>query len=589
MLKVQAAFLRDVWALTRPYWFSEDRWPGRGLLAVILAMNLGMVYVSVQFNEWYRRFYNALQAHNFHEFLHQFAIFGILASIFIVIAVYQVYLRQMLQIRWRKWLTTRYLKDWLGGQTYYRMELLRSNTDNPDQRISQDLALFVDQTLRLSLGLISAVVTLVSFVGILWVISGPLNVPFRGTTLTIAGYMVWAALLYAIAGTWLTHLIGRPLIRLNYEQQRYEADFRFGLVRLRENTEGIALYKGEEGERETLAHFFEFVVGNWWAIMRRQKSLTWFTSFYSQLAVIFPFLVASPRYFSGAIGLGVLVQISSAFGQVQGSLTWFVDAYTALAEWKATVDRLTGFSAAMAESKAAGSHAALEVRSGASGIAMEGMLLALPRGEPLLSNVTFDIQAGQSVLVTGPSGTGKSTMFRALAGIWPYGRGVIRMPPEDRVLFVPQKPYLPLGDLRTVASYPLAPKPDAEIGAALTLMGLPDLAQRLDEEQNWSLQLSPGEQQRLAAARAILVKPDWLFLDEATSALDDSMEARVYQALREHLPDMTIVSIGHRRSLVKFHERFLVFVRDGASVKLREELASELLARAPQAALGTPG
>jgi putative ATP-binding cassette transporter len=571
MMKMSGAFLRDLWALTRPYWFSEDRWAGRGLLAIIVAMNLGLVYLSVLFNEWYRLFYDALQIRNSHEFWHQLGRFSILAAIAIVVAVYQIYLRQMLQIRWRQWLTTRYLQDWLGGQTYYRMQLLGGGADNPDQRIAQDLALFVNQTLTLTLGFISSVVTLVSFVGILWAISGPLTVPLGAGTVTISGYMVWAALVYAIVGTWLTHLIGRPLVRLNYDQQRYEADFRFGLVRLRENTEGVALYGGEEGEQKVLRHHFGFVVRNWWGIMKRQKSLTWFTSFYGQLAVIFPFLVASPRYFAKAIELGGLMQISSAFSHVQNALSWFVEAYTALAEWKATVERLTGFQVAMAEARAreAGTTIARE-RVPSPGVALEKVALALPRGDTLIDNLDIQLDPQQSVLVTGPSGSGKSTLFRALAGIWPFGSGTIRIPQDARALFLPQKPYLPLGDLRTVVSYPAPPLPDSEIADALRLVGLAGLAGRLGEAQNWSLQLSPGEQQQLAVARAILLRPDWLFLDEATSAVDEGTEAELYRILGERLPETTLVSIGHRSSLMGFHARHLTVVREGDQASLRE-------------------
>lgn len=571
MIKMSGVFLRDLWRLTRPYWFSEDRWAGRGLLVVILAMNLGLVYLSVLFNDWYRLFYNALQARDFPEFWHQLGRFSILAAISIVIAVYQTYLRQMLQIRWRQWLTRQYLRDWLEGQTYYRMQLLGGRTDNPDQRIAQDLAYFVSQTLTLGLGFISSVVTLISFVGILWVISGPLTIPLGTAALTIPGYMVWAALVYAVVGTWLTHLIGRPLIRLNYDQQRYEADFRFGLVRLRENTEGIALYAGESEEDGILQHHFAFVVRNWWGIMRRQKRLTWFTSFYGQLAIIFPFLVASPRYFAGTIELGGLMQISSAFGQVQSALSWFVDAYTSLAEWKATVERLTGFEAAMTEARSIGSRAAiLRKPTPAPEIALEKVALALPSGEALLGGIELKLKPRQSVLVTGASGSGKSTLFRALAGIWPFGHGTIRVPHGVRVLFLPQKPYLPLGNLRTVASYPAPPKSDREIGDVLNLVGLPGLAERLDEEANWSLRLSLGEQQRLAIARALLLRPDWLFLDEATSAFGEAAEAAIYRTLQERLSDTTLVSIGHRSSLAGFHDRHLTVVRDGACGVLRE-------------------
>ena len=566
MFKMSGAFLRDLWTLTRPYWFSEDRWAGRGLLAIIVAMNLGMVYLNVLFNEWYKLFYDALQKHDVAAFWHQFGRFGILAVMFIVVAVYQVYLRQMLQIRWRQWLTGRYLEGWMGGQTYYRMQLIGDGTDNPDQRISQDLALFVQQTLSLSLGFLSSVVTLVSFVGILWVISGPLTVPIGGTSITIPGYMVWAALIYAVGGTWLTHVIGRPLVRLNYDQQRYEADFRFGLARLRENTEGVALYGGEEREQGILRHHFGFVVKNWWGIMKRQKSLTWFTSFYGQLAVVFPFLVASPRYFSGAIQLGGLMQISSAFGQVQGALSWFVDAYTNLAEWKATVERLTGFEAAMANARTETRRAGIAREPAAApAVELQNVALALPQGDTLLGGADIRLQPGESVLVTGPSGSGKSTLFRALAGIWPFGHGTIRIPKDARALFLPQKPYLPLGNLRTVVCYPGEMQGDDAIRDALGTVGLAYLGHRLDEVQSWSMQLSPGEQQRLAVARALLYRPDWLFLDEATSAVDEAVEASLYRTLREKLPQTTLVSIGHRSTLAGFHDRHLTVVREVAA------------------------
>jgi putative ATP-binding cassette transporter len=566
MLKMSGAFLRDLWTLTRPYWFSEDRWAGRGLLAVIVAMNLGMVYLTVLFNEWYRLFYDALQKYDEAAFWHQIGRWTYIAAIFIVVAVYRIYLRQMLQIRWRQWLTRHYLDGWMGGQTYYRMQLLGDGTDNPDQRISQDLDLFVQLTLSLTLDFLSSAVTLVSFIGILWTISGPLTNPIAGTSVTIPGYMVWAALIYAIGGTWLTHLIGRPLVRLNYDQQRYEADFRFGLARLRENTEGIALYGGEDREQGILRHHFEFVVKNWWSIMKRQKSLTWFTAFYAQLAMIFPFLVAAPRYFTHSIELGALMQIVSAFGHVQSSLSWFVDAYTNLAEWRATVERLTGFEAAMANARAetAGTGIAREPAA-AQAVELQDVALALPQGETLLGGADIALQPGQSVLVTGASGSGKSTLFRALAGIWPFGRGVIRIPKDARALFLPQKPYLPLGNLRSVACYPGAMRGDDEIRDALDAVGLAHLKHRLDEVQSWSMLLSPGEQQRLAAARALLVRPDWLFLDEATAAVDEATEAALYKTLRERLPGTTLVSIGHRSTLAAFHDRHLTVARDGAA------------------------
>lgn len=556
MLSKTRVFLRDLWALTRPYWFSEERWAARGLLAVILTMNLGMVYLSVLFNEWYRIFYDALEARDMPAFWHQIGRFGMLAAIAIVIAVYQVYLRQMLMIRWRRWLTGRYLDEWLDRQTYYRMQLAGRPTDNPDQRISEDLRQFVGDTITLVLGFISSAVTLVSFVGILWGLSGSLTVPVAGISLTIPGYMVWAALVYAILGTWLTHKIGRPLVRLNFDQQRYEADFRFGLMRFRENAEGVALYGGETEEQKIFGNRFSAVVDNWWSIMRRQKSLTWFTSFYGQAAVLFPFLVGAPRFFSGAIQLGGLIQISSAFGQVQTSLSWFVEAYTSLADWKATVDRLTGFRKSIADTHSllpATSVARRESSDGA--LALDHVSVSLPQGGALIADAGIRFAPGEAVLLTGPSGAGKSTLMRVLAGIWPFATGTVQIPAKARVLFLPQKPYLPLGSLRTVLSYPQAPGPDDALLDVLRLCDLDHLKTRLDEEGNWSLRLSPGEQQRLAFARALLYRPDWLILDEATSALDEAAEGRLYRLVRERLPDAGIVSVGHRSTLAAFHDR----------------------------------
>jgi putative ATP-binding cassette transporter len=551
------AFLRDLWTLTRPYWFSEERWAARGLLAVIVALNLGIVFLEVLFNRWQNDFYNALQDKNITAFYDLLVYFSVLAAAFIVAAVYQLYLNQMLQIRWRRWLTDRYLEEWIGNRTHYRMQFTDRGTDNPDQRISEDLAIFVDKTLNLSLGLLSAVVTLASFVTILWGLSGALEFAVGGTSLTIPAYMVWVALIYAIVGTWLTHLVGRPLIGLNFNQQRFEANFRFSLVRVRENSESIAIYAGEADEIRGLRRRFLDVFGNWWEIMRRQKKITWLRSGYGQIAIIFPYVVAAPRYFSGAIQLGGLMQTASAFGQVQGALSWFVSAYVQLAEWRATVDRLTSFHAATERAHAAAladTGTATETSGGE--LVFQKMKLDLPDGSPLLAPFDATIRPGEKVLVTGPSGSGKSTLFRAIAGIWPFGGGRL-VKPAARTLFLPQKPYLTIGTLREQLSYPAAPGTfdDSACRAALADCGLPLLAGRLDEEQHWAQILSPGEQQRIAFARAFLHRPDWLFLDEATSSLDEASEARLYRLLNDKLPGTTVVSIGHRPTLVEFHGR----------------------------------
>jgi putative ATP-binding cassette transporter len=550
-------FLRDLWALTRPYWFSEERWSARGLLAAVVGLNLGIVYINVQLNYWQNSFYNSLQEKDIEAFYGLLLKFSLLAAAFIVSAVYQLYLNQMLQIRWRRWLTDRYLSAWTSDRSYYRMQLTDTGTDNPDQRIAEDLALFVDRTLNLTLGLMSAVVTLVSFVAILWSLSGALQFAVGSTDVTIQGYMVWVALLYAIAGTWLTHLIGRPLASLNFNQQKFEANFRYSLVRFRENAESIAIYGGEADERRGLHARFRDVFGNWWEIMRRQKKLTWFRSGYGQVAIIFPYVVAAPRYFSGAIQLGGLMQTASAFGQVQDALSWFVSAYVQLAEWKATVDRLTSFSAAAGQARAAqqeGSGIAA-VETGDS-LAARNVELRLPDGKPLLAPFDVDIRPGESVLVTGPTGSGKSTVFRAFAGIWPFGSGRLAKP-AARMLFLPQKPYLTIGSLREQLSYPAGPEAfeDGAYRAALADCGLSQLGNRLEETRHWAQVLSPGEQQRIAFARALLHRPQWLFLDEATASLDEEAEANLYGLLKEKLPGTTIVSIGHRKALAQFHRR----------------------------------
>jgi vitamin B12/bleomycin/antimicrobial peptide transport system ATP-binding/permease protein len=558
---------RDSWAIARPYWVSEDRWRARGLLVVVIALTLGMVYVNVLLNRWNNTFYNALQDKDYAVFVRQVIRFSGLAIAYIVIAVYQLYLNQMLLIRWRRWLTDRYLRAWLTDRAYYRMQLAGGESDNPDQRIADDVRLFVSDTLALAIGGLRAAVTLVSFVAILWSLSGPLHVALGGISITVPGYMVWAALLYAIVGTWLTNRIGRPLVRLNFDQQRYEADFRFGLVRFRENTEGVALYGGEADELRGFRERFANVVGNWWGIMRRQKRLTWLTAGYAQAAVVFPFVVAAPRYFRGEIPLGALVQTATAFAQVQDALSFIVSSYTDIAEWRAVVERLSGFERALQQASLEPARGSCIARADgdAARLSMDAVEVDRPDGQPLIADVTLSLTRGDTALLSGPSGVGKSTLVRALAGIWPFGRGQIHVPRDARLLFLPQKPYLPLGTLRHVVSYPRsdAGVTDAVLRESLDAVGLPELARRLDEPGNWALLLSPGEQQRIAFSRALIHKPDWLFLDEATSAVDEATEAQLYRLLGERLPATTIVSVGHRATLRAFHRRRLVVQPNG--------------------------
>lgn len=551
-------FLKAFWRLTQPYWVSGQRLKGFTLLGTVVGLALLLVWLNVKFNFWNNDFYNTLQNKDQEEFFRQLGMFGLLAVTYILAWVYRLYFLQMLLIEWRTWLTGRFLADWMKDQAHYRMQLLDRGTDNPDQRIAEDLRLFVDLTLTLGLGLLSSVVTLASFITILWMLSGNLEI----AGLSIPGYMVWVALLYAIVGTWLTHVIGRPLIGLDFNQQRFEADFRFSLVRLRENSEGVALYRGEAEELERFHERFGAVIRNWWGLMLKQKQLTWFTSFYEQLAIIFPYVVVAPRYFSGAMQLGGIFQTASAFGQVQGSLSWFINAYTTFAQWKATVDRLIGFANSLERVREEAAQLDGErFEGGEPSLALQDLEIALPQGAPLLSRTSVELKPHEHVLVTGPSGAGKSTFFRALAGIWPYWKGRIRLPGGKRLLFLPQKPYLPLGSLKHAVSYPddATQHSDETVRDALKAVGLAQLAVDLQRNENWAQVLSGGEQQRLAFARALLYRPDWLFLDEATASLPEDAQEALYRLLRERLKNTTLVSIGHRASLAAYHDKQLAW------------------------------
>jgi putative ATP-binding cassette transporter len=547
--------------MIRPYWFSDDRWAAWGLLFAVVALTLGMVYLTVLLNQWNNAFYTALQDKNLVAFRGQLFRVTYLICIFIFLAVYQVYLNQMLEIRWRRWLTDRYLRAWLSDGAYYRMQLVTRDTDNPDQRIAEDVQLLAAHTLGLFTGGLRAIVTLVTFVAILWGLSGTFAVSLGGFSFNVPGYMVWVALLYAIGGTWITDWLGRPLVGLNFDRQRYEADFRFSLVRFRENTEGVALYHGEADEFRTFRERFEGVVGNWWGIMRRQKRMTYFTSGYGLGAWIVPSIVAAPRYFRGELGLGGLMQTTQAFQQVQDALSFFIQSYKEIAAWCAVIERLAGFERALKHVHQQSSAGGIRRVGGRpTGLIVKGVDLFRPDGQPLLANINLTLRRGETVLLGGASGSGKSTLVRAIAGIWPFGRGEIHLPQDGRVLFLPQRPYLPIGTLRDVVSYPMPASgvDDKMLREALEAVGLTELAGRLDEVGHWALQLSPGEQQRIAFARALVQKPDWLFLDEATSALDEATETFLYRLARERLPDAMMFSIGHRATLDTFHTRRLM-------------------------------
>ena len=554
------ATLATIGRLALPYFRSEDRWPGRLLLAAVIAIELSIVAITVILNQWYNRFYNTLQNYDWDGFVSAILFFCVLAAIYTVLAVYQTYLNQWLQIRWRRWMTQTYLRQWLNTANHYRMQLLGDAADNPDQRIADDLQMFVQQTLSIGIGILNSVVTLCSFIVILWTLSEEAPVHLFGSGFVFHGYLVWAALLYAVMGTVLTHRIGWPLIPLNFQQQRFEADFRFNLVRTRENSEQVAALHGEAAERDRHIDRFSNIVANWIAIMKRQKRLMFFTQSYTQASVIFPYLMVSPVYFSRAMQLGGLMQTGSAFERVQNALSYFVTAYQSIAQYRAVVTRLSGFEEAIV----AGRDLALTPptvqvlpRDNSNVILIDRLNVQLPNLEPLVNAEHIVLSPGERVLVTGPSGAGKSTLFRAIAGIWPYGSGSVAIPAHASLMMLPQRPYFPMASLAAAVSYParLGAFENARLAEVLTAVGLGQWANRLDEEAHWNRMLSLGEQQRLAIARVILLEPDFLFLDEATASLDEAAEASLYRLLHERLKGATIVSIGHRSTLGAFHRR----------------------------------
>ena len=575
--------LSRVWALSLPYFQSEEKWRARLLLGACVGLNLGMVYMMVLLNDWNRVFYDALQNRNAEVFWHQLGVFAMLATCFIIVAVYRFYLTQLLELRWRAWMTRDYLQRWLKGHVFYQLELQSKNgTDNPDQRIQEDVQQFTSDTVGLALGLLDATVTLLSFIGILWALSGGFSFEVAGATYNIPGFMVWMALFYALGGSLIGHMIGRSMASLNFAQQRLEADFRHHLMRVREYSEAIALDRGGKVEQLSLQERFAQVLDNFMRLLRVQKRYTWFNSGYGQAAVVFPMLVASPRYFSGAIQLGELMQISSAFGQVQESLSWFISNYSRLASWQATTLRLTSFQDQMlavttsdlteAETSPLSFTGAT---SGINALHTTPLTVSLPNGDVLLADTSLNAAAGDTVLIRGPSGCGKSTLLRVLAGIWPH----VTSPTHDRrgepitygpvvlpesCVFMPQRPYFPEGTLRQALAYPerTTHYSDEALKNALYDALLPHLASELDVAGQWTQQLSGGEQQRLALARVLLKRPRWVFADEATSALDEAGEKVLYEKLLNMVREEGggLVSIAHRPSVASYHETIWQFV-----------------------------
>lgn len=565
--KIGNDFTENILFLTKEYWQSEEKKKAYVLLLTIIALTLGAVYITVLINQWYNGFYTALQNYNTELIYSGLWKFCYLAAIYIVLVVYSFYLKQVLMLNWRKWLTGKYLSNWLTEQAYYKMEMFGQKTDNPDQRISEDINSFVSMTLSLSLGLLKSVVTLISFVFVLWGLSGPLKINFLGSDWNIPGYLVWASLIYSVVGTWLTHLVGKKLVGLNFTQQRFEADFRYSMMRVRENAENVAFYRGEEQEETVFKTRFIKLVDNLWEIIKKQKQLIWLNSGYSQIAIIFPLAVMIPRYLTKEITLGGIMQTSSAFGNVQGSLSYFADTYASLAEWQAVVKRLSTF--AIHVNKIQNETTKYKVDSNICDddeLKLENWKVDLPNGENLLKDINYNFQAGKNVLIKGVSGCGKSTLLRSIAKIWPYTNGSLTVADENDLMFIPQKSYLPLGTLRAAVLYPSNKKlSDEEIIKVLKKCKIGYLSDALNIEQDWSHVLSGGEQQRLAFARALIYQPKWLFLDEASSALDEETEQIMYQVLSECLPNTTLMSVAHRSTLNSFHDLVMLLDKKAAS------------------------
>ncbi|KAF1014456.1 MAG: ABC transporter ATP-binding protein/permease [Burkholderia sp.] len=562
----------STWSLIKPYWVSREWKLAWSLLLAIIAMNLTVVWINVRLNAWNGTFYNALQQKDATKVPHLLLIFAGYAFSFIIIAVYSRYLRQLLGFRWRQWITTQALDDWFEDRAFYRIERDRL-ADNPDQRITDDLNTLATTTLSLSLDLLSTVVTLFSFIVILWSIAGAATISLGGTSFVIPGYMVWAASLYALIGSYVTYKAGHPLVSITYQQQRVEADLRFGLIRIRENAEQIAFYDGTLRERQGALDLFGYIRQNWQRVMSLTKRMTFVISFYAQLANIFPIAVASPRYFAGAYSFGVLMRLIGAFGTVSDSFSWFMNSYGTLVDWRATINRLREFKRVTRASHLKESLSPATEHGGINlhyvdeqNLSTRGLHLALPDGKSLSSIDDVIIEPGSRWLVRGPSGAGKSTLMRAMAGLWPFGEGSIDAPVNAAMMFVPQRSYLPIGTLKAALAYPSAVErfSDEECRTALRDSGLENYSGCLEESDHWTQILSPGEQQRLAGARVLLHQPDFLFLDEATSALDAENEAHLYGLMAARLPGAAIVSIAHRESLVQFHNCTLEVRRDGA-------------------------
>ena len=558
-------FIVGLFHLITPYWNSEEKKSARLYLAAIITLTIAAVYMTLLLNEWFNSFYSALQNYDSGAVYRGLLRFTGLAFAHIAFAVYSYYLQQRLALRWRKWMTKNYLAKWTGQQMYYRLEMFSQGTaDNPDQRISEDINLFTARTLSFMSGLLRSATTIVCFIFVLWNLSEVLSFSAAGQEIHIYGYLVWTALAYSVLGTWITHKVGHRLVSLNYLQQKLEADFRFSMVRLRETAESVAFYNGAAKEEAFLSNRFMTLLRNTLFIIKKQKQLSWLTNSYAQIAIIFPFVVAVPRYLSQNISLGGLMQIANCFGKVQDAMSYFVDVYASLAEWQSCAERLLSFDKHIAaiEKETEEKSGSLVREETHDRLRLADVTISVPamdenkRTREIISSASCTIKSGEHVILKGPSGSGKSTLLRTLAGFWPYVKGHISMPAPSEMMFIPQKPYIPMGTSAEAASYPLETADEEILSPLLVECGLSHLMEKTDTEADWSHILSLGEQQKLAFVRVFLRKPKWVFLDEATSAMDEETEEKMYRLLTA-LPGTTVISIGHRSTLDKWHDRVL--------------------------------
>ena len=558
-------FIAGLFHLITPYWNSEEKKSARLYLAGIITLTIAAVYMTLLLNEWFNSFYSALQNYDSGAVYRGLLRFTGLAFAHIAFAVYSYYLQQRLALRWRKWMTKNYLAKWTGRQMYYRLEMFSQGTaDNPDQRISEDINLFTARTLSFMSGLLRSATTIVCFIFVLWNLSEVLSFSAAGQEIHIYGYLVWTALAYSVLGTWITHKVGHRLVSLNYLQQKLEADFRFSMVRLRETAESVAFYNGAAKEESFLSNRFMTLLRNTLFIIKKQKQLSWLTNSYAQIAIIFPFVVAVPRYLSQNISLGGLMQIANCFGKVQDAMSYFVDVYASLAEWQSCAERLLSFDKHIAaiEKETEEKSGSLVREETHDRLRLADVTISVPamdenkRTREIISSASCTIKSGEHVILKGPSGSGKSTLLRTLAGFWPYVKGHISMPAPSEMMFIPQKPYIPMGTSAEAASYPLETADEEILSPLLVECGLSHLMEKTDTEADWSHILSLGEQQKLAFVRVFLRKPKWVFLDEATSAMDEETEEKMYRLLTA-LPGTTVISIGHRSTLDKWHDRIL--------------------------------